>query len=170
MALIKGRRLISEKYKRTALSRIEGRPSETLERQLGECLKYLAIVSMTEGRRIPVTPEVDDVWHELLLQTSSYRQLCASLPGKKFLDHESIDPLSYNERVGDAAFVREWVQWIPDYVQSFGPFTAEVAQDWNVVRFLQDELAMSLEQINEFGANSEAIAVVPRDSLWSALS
>ncbi|MBH0023924.1 hypothetical protein [Salinibacterium sp. SWN248] len=110
------------------------------------------------------------MWHELLLQTSSYRQLCGSLPGKKFLDHESIDPLSYNERVGDAAFVREWVQWIPDYVQSFGPFTAEVAQDWNVVRFLQDELAMSLDQINEFGANSEAIAVVPRDSLWSALS
>jgi hypothetical protein len=162
--------LLEPQYERIVRSRILDRAREVLDVQLVECLKYLAIVSMTPGRRIPVTPDVDVVWHELLLQTSHYRSLCRSFPGGGFLDHESIDPESYNERVGDHAFVAEWLQWVPDYVQSFGDFTEETAQHWNVVRFLIDEVGMSLEDVNALGRDSPAEAVVPAGSPWSALS
>ena len=162
--------MLDEHYKNMVKSRIIGRSHEVLDRQITECLKYLAIVSMTTGRRIPVTPAVDDVWHELILQTRSYRELCRTFPGAKFLDHESIDPLAYNERVGESRFIREWVQWVPDYVQSFGRFTPETAQHWNVMIFLQDELGMSLDEINELGETTPSTAVVPTNSLWSRLS
>jgi hypothetical protein len=162
--------LLDSRYERIVRSRISDRPVEVLDVQLVECLKYLAIVSMTPGRRIPVTPDVDVVWHELLLQTSQYRSLCRSFPGGGFLDHESIDPESYNERVGDHAFVTEWLQWVPDYVQSFGDFTEQTAQHWNVVRFLTDEIGLSLDDVNSLGRASAAEAVVPAGSPWSALS
>jgi hypothetical protein len=162
--------LLDSRYERIVRSRISDRPVEVLDVQLVECLKYLAIVSMTPGRRIPVTPDVDVVWHELLLQASQYRSLCRSFPGGGFLDHESIDPESYNERVGDHAFVTEWLQWVPDYVQSFGDFTEQTAQHWNVVCFLTDEIGMSLDDVNSLGRASAAEVVVPADSPWSALS
>ncbi|GAA1129027.1 hypothetical protein [Arthrobacter flavus] len=110
---------------------------------------------MTRGRRLPITPDVDVVWHELILQTASYARLCANLPGQRFLHHESITPQEYNERVGDDQFVEEWVQWVPDYVQNFGPFTEESAACWNVVIFLREKMGMTLEQINELGLTSE---------------
>lgn len=162
--------MLHEQYERMVKSRIEGRSNALLSLQIRECLKYLAIISLTPGRRLPVTPDVDDVWHELILQTRDYRELCSTLPGAKFLDHESIDPISYNERVGDSMFVKEWVQWVPDYVQNFGPFTEEAAEQWNVILFLRDEVGMSLDEINELGRTSEAEAIVPSSSPWSKIS
>lgn len=162
--------MLKESYRNMIKSRIEGREEQLLEVQIAECLKYLAIVSLTQGRRLPVTPDVDDVWHELILQTRDYRELCETLPGARFVDHESIDPASYNRRVGDSTFVEEWVQWVPDYVQSFGPFTELAGRQWNVVNFLRDVVGMSLEEINELGRTSKAKALVPATSPWSELS
>ncbi|WP_448389279.1 hypothetical protein [Microbacterium aurum] len=156
-------------YIEMVLSRIEDRPRETTEEQFVECMKFLAITSATSGRRIAVKPEVDQVWHELILQTASYAELCRALPGAKFINHESISPRGYFNRVGDREFVRELVQWIPDYVHNFGPFTARSASFWTVADFLENEIGMSLEQINNFGETEQPEVVLDGDSEWRLL-
>ncbi|WP_167381556.1 hypothetical protein [Microbacterium oxydans] len=151
------------------MDRIDDLNRDTVEQQFVECLKFLAITSSTSGRRIAVIPEVDRVWHELILQTMSYEHLCSELPGKQFLHHESISPSGYYERVGDREFVREFIQWIPDYVQNFGPFTARSAALWTVANFLETEMGMSLSEINRFGRDEEAEVLLPQDSPWLLL-
>lgn len=156
-------------YLRTAISRVPERPERTAEIQAIECLKYLCIMSLTKGRRIAVTPEVDDIWHELIVQTKSYKALCEALPGQRFVHHESITPAEYEKRVGSSEFVDEFLKWIPEYVQSFGPFTEETGHHWTIVGFLQDHVGMPLEEINELGANSPAEALLSADSPWRSL-
>ncbi len=153
--------MISQSYRDMVKSRIEGRSDQLLELQIRETLRFLSITSLTSGRRLPITPDVDIVWHELILQTVSYHQLCMSLPGGEFIHHESITPAEYNERVGDDRFVEEWVQWIPDYVQNFGPFTRESADCWNVVLFLEQQLGLSLEKINKMGLEEISAVSIP---------
>lgn len=160
---------ISLGYIDTIRSRIE-RDDRTLNEQVIECLKYLAIVSMTPGRRIPVTPEVDDVWHELIVQTKPYSRLCADLPGGEFIHHESITPVVYAERVGGHEFVAEFVQWIPDYVHNFGEFTEESAQHWTVCAFLRTTMGLSLDQINHLGRENQPAVIIPQESRWTLLS
>lgn len=160
---------LGSEYVEMVISRIDDRPRETTEEQFVECLKFLAISSATSGRRIAVNPEVDRVWHELILQTFSYARLCQSFPGRKFINHESVSPTGYLGRVGDHEFVRELVQWIPDYVQNFGPFTARTASYWTVTDFLENEMGMSLEEINEFGATESAEVILESDSPWAEL-
>lgn len=156
-------------YVDTVRSRID-RDERTLDGQIIECLKYLALVSMTPGRRIPVTPEVDDVWHELIVQTAPYSRLCADLPGGKFVHHESITPVAYAERVGGHEFAAEFVQWIPDYVHNFGDFTDETAQHWTVCDFLQRTMGRSLGQINQLGRDNRPAVTISSESRWTLLS
>ncbi|WP_337001431.1 MULTISPECIES: hypothetical protein [unclassified Microbacterium] len=160
---------LDRSYATTVMDRIDDQSRDTVEQEFVECLKFLAITSATSGRRIAVIPEVDRVWHELILQTVAYGRLCASFPGERFLHHESITPTGYYERVGDREFVREFVQWIPDYVQNFGPFTERSAALWTVAQFLEREMGMSLEQINAFGREESAEVLLPHDSPWLLL-
>jgi hypothetical protein len=160
---------LNPSYAMTVIDRIDDEDRDTVEQQFVECLKFLAITASTSGRRIAVIPEVDRVWHELILQTVAYGRLCASFPGKRFLHHESITPTGYYERVGDREFVREFVQWVPDYVQNFGPFTERSAALWTVTGFLESEMGMSLDEINAFGREESAEVLLPGDSPWLLL-
>lgn len=154
------------RYIANVRSRVEERNIQCTDQHIIECFKYLAIMSLTPGRRIAVTPDVDEVWHELIVQTSAYRRLCLDLPGKRFINHESISPESYSGRVGNAEFVDEFLRWIPDYVQSYGPFNERRAQHWTVVQFLRDAANLTLEEINDLGTNTVATASLPKASKW----
>lgn len=109
------------------------------------------------------------MWHELILQTAYYRELCALLPGGGFLDHETITPALYARRVGDEEFVREFVQSVPDYVQNFGPFSPRSAELWTVARFLRDEMGLTAAELNEAGFAWEASGLLPPTSDWRHL-
>lgn len=135
-----------------------------------ECLKFLALVSASPGRRIAVTPDVDEVWHELIVQTARYRRLCAALPSGRFIDHESITPTAYEERVGGKESVDEFLRWLPEYVSCFGPFTEERARHWTIVAFLREQLGMSLAEINDAARSAQADAILAPGSVWLQLA
>lgn len=127
------------------------RSPEDIEIQAEECLKFLYIASMSKGVFIPLTKEVDEIWHEMILQTKFYQELCASLPGHRFIHHESIGLNGYAEIVGPGASVAKFLEWLPKYAELFGEFTKETAKYWVIVQFLQNELNMSLDEINQLG-------------------
>lgn len=162
--------MIRSDYVEMVRSRVDEREITCTDQHILECLKYLTILSLTTGRRIAVTPEVDEVWHELIVQTSSYRELCEGLPGRRFINHQSIGPSDYAERVGRDEFVDEFLRWIPDYVHHFGRFTKERAQHWTVVRFLQDSVGLSLDEINNAGESADPHVFIDPRSPWTRLA
>lgn len=141
--------MIRADYARTVREKFPGRTRETIDQQLEEVEKYLTILSEKgESRFIPLTQPADEVWYEMIVQTSPYAELCEGLPGRMFIHHESIGMDEYASRVGAREAVRQFLEWIPDYTSRFGSFTQEAARHWSVVQFLQSELGMTLDQVN----------------------
>ncbi|QLH20074.1 hypothetical protein [Streptomyces sp. Rer75] len=128
-------------------------PSASVVRhQVRECLRYLYLVSRHPGRLgglfLPVEQDIDEIWHYLILQTREYRDLCEQrLPGGHFIHHRSISYDAYQEAPGRKAAAEEALRWIPLYTAAFGPFDADALPHWTIVRFLHDELGMSLGEI-----------------------
>ncbi|MGH4030048.1 hypothetical protein ACQB60_14045 [Actinomycetota bacterium Odt1-20B] len=120
--------------------------------QVRECLRYLYLVSRHPERLgglfLPVEQDIDEIWHYLILQTREYRELCEQrLPGGHFIHHRSISYDAYQRSPGRATAAEEALRWIPLYTEAFGPFDEDAVAHWTVVRFLHDELGLSLAEI-----------------------
>ncbi|GGV09281.1 hypothetical protein [Streptomyces spectabilis] len=132
-------------------------PQEYVERQVTECLRYLYLVSRhpdrLSGLFLPVEQEIDEIWHYLILQTREYRALCAQrLPGGFFIEHRSIAYEDYQREPGREQAIEEALRWIPLYVREFGPFDEGALPHWTIVRFLHEQLGMTLSEISELTA------------------
>lgn len=137
-------------------------PSAAVVRhQVRECMRYLYLVSRHPDRLgglfLPVEQDIDEIWHYLILQTREYRELCEQrLPGGHFIHHRSISYGAYQEAPGRQTAAEEALRWIPLYTAEFGPFDADALAHWTIVRFLHDELHMSLTEISGLGDEAEA--------------
>ncbi|MFD7417348.1 hypothetical protein [Kitasatospora purpeofusca] len=122
-------------------------------RQVTECLRYLYLVSRHReelaGLFLPVEQHIDEIWHYLILQTREYRALCEErLPGRFFVHHRGIPYESYQEEPGRRQAAEEALRWIPLYCGAFGPFDEGALPHWTIVRYLHEQLDMSLEEIS----------------------
>ena len=117
--------------------------------RLGECLKFLYLRSVSGRGFIPLSGEIDDFWHELILQTNEYQLFCSALPSKAFIHHNSITIEDYTDEVTRETSVARLLEWIPSYVEHFGYFTKDTASYWMVVQLLINEFNYSLAEINE---------------------
>lgn len=132
----------------TLRHRLADRDPAELRIQTEECLKFLIIASETDPLFIPMTREVDEVWHELILQTHFYAQLCRRLPGGRFIHHQSIELAEYAAGDAQPDLLDELMFWLPAYVSRFGDFTPERARYWSVVQYLGDIHGISLDAVN----------------------
>ncbi|QMU78324.1 hypothetical protein GXW83_24060 [Streptacidiphilus sp. PB12-B1b] len=142
----------------TLRANLSDRSDDELAVQTEECLKFLLIMSGRSRGFIPLTSEVDEVWHELILQTMEYAELCDSLPGRKFIHHQSLAFTDYAAERSEGEIVDEFLSWIPAYVSRFGPFTPERAKYWSFCAYLTDSLGLGLQQLNEIGARAAETA------------
>ncbi len=117
--------------------------------QLSECLKFLYLRSFSGRGFIPLSGDVDAIWHEIILQTREYAALCAALPSGEFIHHNSITLDDHAEKVSEEQAVLRLLEWIPAYVQHFGPFVPETAQYWVIVKLLECEFHYTLDDINQ---------------------
>ncbi|QRK05685.1 hypothetical protein JQX13_36890 [Archangium violaceum] len=124
-----------------------------VERQVIECLKYLYLISRyperLAGLFLPVEQAIDEVWHYLILQTREYRQLCEErLPGRFFIHHRSLPYEDYQQsQPGREQMLEEALRWLPLYREEFGPFDEGALPHWTMVRFLHQQLGLSLDTI-----------------------
>ncbi|WP_431045632.1 hypothetical protein ACQUSR_29285 [Streptomyces sp. P1-3] len=129
-----------------------GAAPEFVERQVTECLRYLYLVSRhrerLSGLFLPVEQDIDEIWHYLILQTREYRALCEErLPGRFFIEHRSIAYEDYQQEPGREQALEEALRWIPLYCEEFGRFDEGALPHWTVLRFLHQQMRMSLEDI-----------------------
>ena len=114
-----------------------------------ELLKFLYLRSKYGKGFIPVTVEVDAMWHEFILQTQAYFDLCEALPGKHFIHHNTVSLGEYTDLRSQEEVIADLLDWIPHYIKTFGPFIEDAAQYWMIVTFLREEMNFSLEAINK---------------------
>lgn len=119
---------------------------------LTEVLRYLYLISKAgESRFVPLTEDADTVWHELILQTAEYHDLCDRLPGRRYIHHTSEEYASFlvSQRNGDAGSARhELLRYFVEYVQCFGVPQAPAAIYWTPMLALEATGA-SLDQLAE---------------------
>jgi hypothetical protein len=133
--------------------RTTGEDPTYAERQVIECLKYLYLISRhperLAGLFLPVEQAIDEVWHYLILQTREYRQLCEErLPGRFFIHHRSLPYEDYQRsQPGREQMLEEALRWLPLYRDEFGPFDEGALPHWTMVRFLHQQLGLSLAGI-----------------------
>src|ERR1700712_2495331 len=127
-------------------------PRERVEHQVVACLRYLYLNSsfpkQLGGLFLPVEQEIDEIWHYLILQTQPYRELCEQrLPGGFFIDHRSLAFSSYQQEPSRTELIEGALRWLPLYQATFGPFDEDALPHWTMVRFLHEQLDMSLSDI-----------------------
>jgi len=121
-----------------------------LRARIEETLKFLAIASDCSGA-IPVSRDIDEVWHFWILQTQEYEALCLSLPGGKFIHHTSNDYIEYfDEDVGKHNNFRLDVKMLATYVANYGPFEESRVKYWLLASHLIEERGWDIQQLNDW--------------------
>lgn len=128
----------------SSLSQIE------LRARIEETLKFLAIGTFCSGC-IPVSRDIDQIWHHWILQTEEYQALCLSLPGKTFIHHSSNDYIKYfDENVGKRDNLALDVKMLALYTVNYGPFEASRVRYWLLASHLVSKRGWSVEQLNDW--------------------
>ncbi len=124
--------------------------SHELTLRIQEFLKFICLQSLKDSGFIPVSEEIDLIWHEYILQTRAYETLCQDLPGKKFVHHQTISLIEYTQQKNNRyEIAKAMLDWIPKYRKYFGNFTEETAHYWLIVDFLIKNHGFTLEKINK---------------------
>ncbi len=135
-----------------------GYPLEQASLLIEECLKMLMLLPNTKWF-IPVSPAVDDIWHLMILETKCYQELCAHLPHKKFIHHQSVIYLNIQAKLEKKEtqidllqrkeVINEKVSWLISYVTNFGDFTSETVEHWNWAKEIIQSMSISIEELNK---------------------
>ena len=124
-------------------------PDGELEVRLEESLKFLNIAVFCRGN-IPVSQEIDDIWHYWILQTREYARLCTRLQGNRFIHHSSNAYDDGTDAAGRHHDVEQDVVMLATYVLNYGPFEARRTRYWTFANHLLTDLGMSLDQLNDW--------------------
>lgn len=136
-------------------------PTETRQ-QTEECLRYLYLSGFVHGS-VPISREVDHIWHLLILETKYYLALCQRLPGGYFRHHSSHDfpnktrlaktrlvvpDPSLRQRSGSSEASRN-LSWLLSYVANFGDFTLDTIRYWPYAIGILQQLNLNICDFNK---------------------
>src|SRR5262249_27319305 len=125
-------------------------PEIELHARIEETLKFLAIAKYCTGP-IPVSKDIDDIWHYWILQTQEYQCLCYSLPGEQFIHHTSNSYDQYfNNNNGKQNDLQLDVKMLAIYVANYGPFEESRVKYWLLASYLIEKCGWRIQQLNEW--------------------
>lgn len=122
---------------------------EELRLQLGELLKFLNL-SHHAVVDIPVSEEIDNLWHLWILETKQYHALCEKLPSGKYLHHLSIDYPHEGQEIDELKRSNLQLSFLVSYVHNFGPFTSETLPFWPIAYNMFRCMDQNLEALNSY--------------------
>jgi hypothetical protein len=116
-----------------------------------ELLKFLFLSSkyaQVSTSFIPVTREIDEFWHAIILQTNAYEQLCKKLPGHAMIHHESLAFDDYRGGINKRELVDEILRWLVLYVRNFGEMKRDRLKHWFFINMVHQSQGISLGELN----------------------
>jgi hypothetical protein len=126
--------------------------------RIEEALKFLNMAVYCQGN-IPVSREIDDIWHSWILETKEYSALCDSLQGRRYIHHCSNTYLECAESGAElpVTTLENKIAMLGNYVLNYGPFEADRINYWPFAAYLVRELGMTVDGLNEWlSADSSA--------------
>jgi hypothetical protein len=118
--------------------------------RIEETLKFLNIATYCHGN-IPVSKEIDEIWHYWILETKEYQKLCSSLQGRKFLHHSSNDYLEhFDKNIETRNGLTQNIAMLATYVLNYGPFEKKRLKYWPLAAHLVEKSGWSVRQLNRW--------------------
>jgi hypothetical protein len=125
--------------------------SAELDVRIEEALKFLNMATYCRGSSVPVSQEIDDIWHLWILETKEYEKLCTLLQGREFIHHRSN---TYAECSGDGAEVppndmEHDVAMLANYVRNYGPLEEDRVKYWLFAAHLVNN-GLTVDQLSQW--------------------
>lgn len=115
--------------------------------KLSELLKFLSLAHHLSSD-LPVSFDIDDLWHLWILQTRDYQALTKKLPSGAFIHHSSKD--YPNHAILDQDVILEQqLSFLASYFKNFGPFAEPAIPYWPMAQQLSLSLG-STAKLNTF--------------------
>ncbi len=136
-------------------------PANEVLVRIEEVLKFLNLAHHCYGD-VPVSREIDEVWHLWILETAQYERLCAKLAGGVFLHHSSTDYTSFTDPMGSSREIdpKTGLAILGAYVKNYGYFTADRLHYWPLASRVVASLGGDLERFNALLRTSLAVRPV----------
>jgi hypothetical protein len=105
--------------------------SDEVDVRIEETLKFLNMAHYGRGG-VPVTDELDELWHYWILETMEYEKLCSKLAGGKMIHHTGNYYLEYADEELKCLDVspEDGIAVLISYVQNYGPFEPDRVEFW----------------------------------------
>jgi hypothetical protein len=136
-----------------------------LDIRIEETLKFLNIATYCHGS-IPVSREIDEIWHFWILETQEYQRLCHALQGRNFIHHSSNAFLNCSGEIVPPIEdeLEQQTAMLGTYVLNYGPFDADRVRYWKLASHLVDNVGWSIEYLNDrlIAATTVSDRPVPR--------
>ena len=135
-----------------------GLSDDELAMRIEETLRFL-FISHECGGAIPVSKEIDEIWHAWILQTQEYITLCERLPTGRYIHHSANDYLSFFDPLaGEPDSLEQDVRMLALYLANFGPFDERRALHWLLARHLLKLCSWSVSALNEWLSEPRGVA------------
>jgi len=129
-------------------------PEAELRVRIEETLKFLAIATYCSSS-IPVSRDIDEIWHYWILQTQEYEGLCLSLSEGKLIHHTSNDYIEYfDKNIGKHDNLSSDVKMLATYVANYGPFEENRVKYWLLASYLVEKCGWEIQALNDWLASS----------------
>jgi len=124
---------------------------EEIDIRTEELLKFLNMSIYCFGD-IPVSTEVDEVWHFWIMETREYFALCEKLHGKRYVHHSSSD---YEEFFNRDAKKRKpdvdrLIGILVAYVLNYGGFEERRVKYWPLAQRMMEQFHWDVDQLNNW--------------------
>lgn len=125
--------------------------ANVFEEATAEFEKFFALAIQNEGTFLPTTLMIDEVWHECIIETREYAELCESVSPGKFLHHSGIRYDDYALQKSNDDLLSEDLSWLASYCMSFGGFTDATIRYWPFANHLLEKNGWTVAEVNKFG-------------------
>jgi len=124
-------------------------PSHEVDIRIEEALKFL---NLRVDGGIPVTGEIDEIWHYWILETREYQKLCSKITGGSMTHHSSKEYIEYGEKEMNAANVNlaDGISILCSYVKNYGPFEPDRVNYWHFASTIMRLKNWNLDQLNNW--------------------
>ena len=117
---------------------------------LDETLRMIQLGLSIEQAFLPCNADIDAIWHEMILETQTYRSICHSFKPGGFLDHTSVSFAEYSTETTADDIHSIQLTYLASYVANYGAFTSNRIGFWVFAQEIIDRNDWNLDQFNHF--------------------
>ena len=123
-----------------------------------EILRFICMAANADQNFFfPGDQFLDEIWHELIVETKFYRELCEKFRSGSFVDHTAMPLTEYLDSITADQAKREQLAWLILYVDLFGPIDQPAFAILPMARGLANLMGLGLEDLNSLASTFSKI-------------